>query len=72
MIQALFVLKHGPLGSDGMPVSHKFESLGDWDIENIPNGTKLGCVESMNIEINKLKDQLESANKLIDRFMESR
>ena len=72
MIPALFVLKHGPLGSDGMPVSHKFESLGDWDIENIPDGTKLGCYESMNIEIKKLEARLESANKLIERFMESR
>ena len=72
MIPALFVLKHGPLGSDGMPVSHKFESLGDWDIENIPDGTKLGCYESMMIEIRGLQERLDSANKLIDRFMESR
>lgn len=71
MIPALFVLKHGPLGSDGMPVSHKFESLGDWDIENIPNGTKLGCFESLNTKILELQAQLDSANKLVDLFIAS-
>lgn len=69
MIHPLFVIKHGPRGSDGMPISHEFVSLGDWDVEHIPDGTQLGCVESMNIEINKLQTKLDAANKLIERFM---
>lgn len=39
--QGLFTVKHGPLGTDGLPVSVQLESLGEWDIENLPDGTIL-------------------------------
>jgi hypothetical protein len=39
--QGLFKVVRGPLGTDGLPVSVKIESLGDWDIENIADGTIL-------------------------------
>jgi hypothetical protein len=39
--QGLFKVKHGPLGTDGLPIRVQLESLGDWDIENIPDGTIL-------------------------------
>lgn len=37
----LFKVVHGPLGTDGLPIRVQIESLGDWDIENIADGTIL-------------------------------
>jgi hypothetical protein len=37
----LFKVVHGPLGTDGLPMDVRIESLGDWDIENIEHGTIL-------------------------------
>jgi hypothetical protein len=39
--QGLFKVVYGPLGSDGVPIDVKIVSLGDWDIENIADGTIL-------------------------------
>lgn len=34
----LFKVVHGPLGSDGAPESVRLESLGEWDLEHMPEG----------------------------------
>ncbi|WP_274644175.1 hypothetical protein [Pseudomonas serbica] len=45
--QGLFKVVHGPLGSDGLPESVRLESLGDWDIENLPAGTILSAAADL-------------------------
>ena len=45
--QGLFKVVHGPLGSDGLPESVRLESLGDWDIENLPAGMILSAGASL-------------------------
>ncbi|WP_408601563.1 hypothetical protein [Pseudomonas sp. PLMAX] len=39
----LFKVVHGPLGTDGLPVHVRLESLGEWDIENLPAGMILSA-----------------------------
>jgi hypothetical protein len=39
--QGLFKVVHGTMGSDGLPEFVYLESLGDWDIENLPAGMVL-------------------------------
>lgn len=94
----LFEIKHGPLGSDGLPETVKVVSVGDWDIENFPDGFQLGEFDpnqsildlrnqavldrltikmlqeqsiTMHNQIKKLRESLDRANDMIDRFMEN-
>lgn len=40
---AVFEIKHGPLGSDGAPVWHRIESLTQASVEHFTPGTRLYC-----------------------------
>lgn len=73
--QGLFKVVHGPLGSDGLPIYVQIESLGAWEIENIPAGTILyGCqnpspqqydVEALLLSVVQLSSHLTDAYGMV-------
>lgn len=66
MIPPLFEIKHGPMGSDGLPETFKLVSLGDWDIENFPDGYQLGGFVDLTNTIKQLEGQLADSIRARD------
>ena len=71
-MQPLFEIKYGPFDTDGLP-KVELVSLGDWDLENFPNGFRFAefnpaWIHAKDEEIKSLK--LKLATMTADRDAE--